>query len=660
MAKSIGMQQVQVDDSFWGREMELVRTAVIPYQWEALNDRVEGAAPSYCLRNFKVAAKLAANSETHKDEAARSFRGWETFPKEGEPLEDRFYGFVFQDSDLYKWLEAVAYSLAVHPDEALEREADDAIEIICAAQAPDGYLDTYYLICGRDLAFTNLQDRHELYCFGHMAEAAVAYYEATGKDRFLNAVRRYADCIIKEIGPGEGQKHGYPGHPIAEMALVRLYECTGEQRFLDLASYFINERGKKPYYFDVEKGAKDNILGQEDIGQERYDYYQAHRPIKEQDEAVGHAVRALYLYSGVADVARLTGDEALNAALDRLWDSVVNEKLYITGGAGGTHVGESFSYPYDLPNDTAYAETCASVALVFFARRMLKRQPDRSYADIMEKALYNGALSGMALDGKSFFYVNPLEVNPVACHRDHRIDHVKPVRQKWFGCACCPPNLARLIGSVGGYIFEEEGSTLYVNMYVGCKTRNVRIETDLPWGDRATVTVLDWGAYDEIVLRLPGWADGYELTDESALDYSEQDGWIKIRKGSDIPCRIEITFTGLIHFMQANPRVRDDIGRVALTRGPLVYCLEEADNGPDLQMVSVNPHADVKSVDITIGGMPMKALHVAGKRIVVSDKAPLYADYMEYRTEDIELTFIPYYAWANRGEGEMTVWVRAD
>lgn len=314
-SRPVDLKRVQIQDAFWGREQELVRKEVIPYQWEALNDRIPEAAPSYCMRNFKVAGRLMREK---KEKGAGfvaptyTFRGFEALPEDKEhPAPDKFYGFVFQDSDFSKWIEAVAYSLTNHPDEKLEQIADEAIEIVCAAQAENGYLDTYYIINGMDRIFTNLRDHHELYCFGHLVEGAVAYYQATGKDRLLKAAERYADFIASRFGREEGKCKGYPGHEIAEMALARLYELTGEKRYLELSSFFLEERGKQPYYFDLEEKERAAFEGrpyQEPEKKElRFQYHQAHLPVKEQSEAVGHAVRAVYLYSGMADVARLTG-----------------------------------------------------------------------------------------------------------------------------------------------------------------------------------------------------------------------------------------------------------------------------------------------------------------------------------------------------------------
>ena len=442
ISNPLDLKQIQVTDTFWHREQELVRTQVLPYQWDALNDRVEGAAPSYCMRNFKTAGSMMREK---KEKGAAyvapsyTFRGFEALPEDpAHPDVDKFYGFVFQDTDFSKWIEAVGYSLLQHPDPALEKTADEAIDIVCAAQLENGYLDTYYIINGMDRAFTNLRDHHELYCLGHLVEGAVAYYQATGKDKLLRAAERFADYCCQVFGPEPGQHKGYPGHEIAEMALVRLFEEDGQEKYLNLARFFLNQRGTQPYYFEQEEQERAAHDGQPYKKTTNNAYHQAHLPVREQSEAVGHAVRAMYLYSGMADVARLCGDQAMEAACDRLWDNVTREKMYVTGGVGATHMGEAFSFNYDLPNDTAYSETCAAIGLVFWARRMLQLKPRGKYGDVMELALYNTVLAGMALDGRSFFYVNPLEVVPEACHKDSRKGHVKTLRQKWFGCACCP------------------------------------------------------------------------------------------------------------------------------------------------------------------------------------------------------------------------------
>ncbi len=597
-------------------------------------------------------------------------------------------------------IEAAAYSLIWHPDPELERIADEAIDIVCAAQAENGYLDTYYILNGMDRIFTNLKDHHELYCLGHLIEGAVAYYQTTGKDKLLKAACRYADFTADYFGPGKGQCKGYPGHEIAEMALIRLFEATGEEKYLNLSRFFLDQRGTQPFYFDEEERKRTQLKEQpyhQDKNPDRYTYYQAHRPVREQTEAVGHAVRAGYLYSGMADAARLTGDESMYQACRRLWKSIVDTKLYITGGIGGTVHGEAFSYPYDLPNDLAYSETCAAIALVFFARRMLQIEADASYADVMELALYNTVLAGMALDGKSFFYVNPLEVRPDACRTDKRLEHVMPVRQRWFDCACCPPNIARTVASAAAYTYTEGEDTFYTHLYMGSEisTRigsvllNLKMSTDMPWYGNAVMEIhlADGGVQTEkdccLAFRIPGWSkkaevklcrgqeeymafsDGIMDEEICGLNISLRNGYLYLRgvwMDKDI---LELHFSMDVHMKAADPHVREDIGKAAFTRGPITYCMEEADNGPDLHLC----RADIERIGINCEGINICVsqefgndtvmLLVPGFREKINAAASgLYRDFMPLEREPVNLRFIPYYVWANRGEGEMSVWVR--
>ncbi|MBB2183936.1 glycoside hydrolase family 127 protein [Lachnospiraceae bacterium MD1] len=665
-SKPVSLRRVQLTDSFWKMEMELVRQEMIPYQWDALNDRVEGAEPSYCMRNFKIAANItkqrAELGEAYQEKKF-STEIFQPLPEDENLMEDRFYGFLFQDSDFYKWIEAVGYSLTQHPDKELERIADEAIEIVSAAQQPNGYLDTYYIINNMDHIFTNLRNNHELYCLGHLTEGAIAYYEATGKDRLLKVAERYADYVESLFGAEDGKLKGYPGHEIAEMALARLYETTNNEKYLKLSKYFIDERGKKPYYFDSE--SKEKIKDKDAL---RYQYYQAHLPVREQTEAVGHAVRAAYLYSGMADIARLTQDESLYKACETIWDDMVSKKLYITGGIGGTHIGEAFSFAYDLPNDTAYAETCASIGLVFFARRMLEIKPNRKYADVMEKALYNCVLSGMALDGKSFFYVNPLEVLPEACHKDERKFHVKPVRQKWFGCACCPPNLARIISSIASYAYTETEDTLFVHLYMGSRINKVvqnndvsiDITSSFPWDGAVTVQVdAAKPTTMTIALRIPEWCNEYEINAPSG-DVVEKDGYYYITREWNGTETITMNFPMKVKRIYGNPMLRENIGKVAITRGPIVYCIEEADNGNNLHLVTLPKEAQLSTHTDHRFGYEVTIIKGTGRKLklTASSSNELYHGSEEEQFEDINLTWIPYYTWANRGEGEMMVWIR--
>lgn len=665
----IGLTSVTVTDEFWKQEIETVRTEVIPYQWNALNDAVPGAAPSYCMRNYKVAGKLnEARIKYGKDYGTHEELPffWGNNPKDPENPGDNFYGFVFQDSDFSKWIEAVAYSLTVHPDPELEKTADEAIDIVCKAQLEDGYLDTFFIISNIEKRFTNLRDAHELYCFGHLTEGAVAYYQATGKDKLLNAARKYADYIYSRFGTEEGKIHGYPGHEIAEMALVRLYDLTKDSKYLSLAKYFVDERGKRPYYFDIEHPEQVR-KGEED--KERGHYHQAHRPVREQDEAVGHSVRAVYLYSGMADVARITDDEELFAACNRLWDNITHKRMYVTGGIGSTHMGEAFTYDYDLPNDTAYSETCAAIGLVFFARRMLQIKPDVKYSDVLERALYNGVLSGMALDGKSFFYVNPLKVVPTACKKDERIGHVKPIRQKWFGCACCPPNIARLLSSIVTYAYTENDDTLFFHLYMGGTVKKTfgdkeitfKVDSSFPWNGNVTITCdSETGATGTVALRIPGWCKNPNpLVNEDKLGatVTKKDGYLYITKEWKKNDNIVLSFDMQPILVKANNRVREDAGKLCVQRGPIVYCLEEADNGENLHLLKLDVAKELKVAAFDeLGVKGMNCIKAEGYR-AMEDEGDLYSEYSEEKSDPCELTFVPYYAWNNRGEGEMSVWV---
>lgn len=661
--KAYDIKEVTVNDKFWSYEQKLVRDKVLPYQWDILNDRVPEATPSYCMHNFIAAGKLnKRRNELGKKfiEPKFTYRGFEALPEDPKnPKDDEFYGFVFQDSDFSKWIEAVGYTLATHPDAELEKIADEAIDIVCDAQLPNGYLDTYYIINGMDRSFTDLRDHHELYCLGHLIEGAVSYYKGTGKDKLLKAASRFADYVDSVFGPEEGKLKGYPGHEIAEMALFKLYETTGEERYKKLAEYFIDERGAKPLYFDMEHPTPKVQPYKIDF------YHQAHIPVREQDEAVGHAVRAVYLYSGMADMARISGDEKLLSACEKLWDSITNEKMYITGGIGATHMGESFSFPYDLPNDTAYAETCASIGLVFFARRMLQLKADRRYSDVMELALYNGILSGMSLDGKSFFYVNPLEVLPEACHKDERKFHVKPVRQKWFGCACCPPNLARLISSIGTYAYTKSDDTLYVHLYMGSKLSingtDVEIESTFPESGKVTVRTKSSSKEPvTIAFRIPGWCnDTYTVTGTDKLETSVKDGYMYVSGITDNDITFDFEMKPAI--VTADPRVREDAGRYAVIRGPVVYCMEEKDNGKNLRSLNIDTDSAIREEITDEFGLPVTVLYAEGYRTIPKPGdifiSSLYQKFTGFETNPQTIRLIPYRLWANRGEGEMSVFI---
>ena len=641
VAKPLPLTGMQVTDRFFAPRIDLVRTQMLPYQWEALNDRLKDTEPSHCIENFRIAAGIS--------------RG-------------EYHGMVFQDSDLYKWLEAVAYQLAVRPDPSLREAADSAIRLIGQAQTPEGYLNTYYQTHPDEKRFSNLQNNHELYCAGHLIEAAVAFAQAVGDTRLLDVARRYADLIDRVFGPEEGKLHGYPGHEIIEMALVRLFRLTGEERYLRLARYFIDQRGQAPLYFEEEArrdGNRDFVWNETFM---RYQYYQAGKPVREQTEAEGHAVRAVYLYSGMADVAAETGDQTLFEACRTLFDNIVSRRMYITGAIGSTHVGEAFTYDYDLPNESVYAETCAQIGLCFFAQRILNSEMDGRYADVIERALYNSVLSGMSLDAKRFFYVNPLEVVPEACEKDDRLRHVKPQRQKWFGCACCPPNLARFLGSLPSYAFSAGGDTLYMHLYIGGEVRvalahaevHLSVESDYPWDGRVRLTVHTPGEYG-IAVRISGWCRGYELKVNGESVSSEPvRGYVSLNRVWREEDMVELNLKMPVTLMRANPAVRADTGKLCVVRGPLVYSLEEADNGKDLHLLRLPLQTafEVHDEPQLLGGIRTIRCN-AFRRSKSFAEGQLYAPVCgaEEMTET-QLTWIPYFAWANREPGEMAVWIR--
>ena len=661
------LRQITVSDPFWKREMDLVKESVIPYQWEALNDRIPDAAPSWWMHNMRAAARAIAARKAGKYTPAQKLVPIVTELEKGKPaLSDAFYGWAFQDSDGYKWLEAVSYQLMRCPDAALQAQAQEAVDAICAAQEEDGYLDTFYTIIDRSKAFTNLKDHHELYCFGHLTEAAVAWRQATGQDTLLNAARRFGRCISERFGPGK--ERGCPGHEIAEMALFRLYEETGEKEWLDLACFFLDVRGTEPSTFALEENRrrKEQGLPELPVTADRYAYYQAHRPVREMSEAVGHAVRQMYLCSGMADAARLTGDKEMLAASKRLWRSVTGEKLYVTGGVGSTHDGEAFSRPYDLPSDTAYSETCAAVGLVFWARRMLQLEPRGQYADVMEQALYNTVLSGMALDGKHFFYVNPLEVDPSACDTDRRLSHVKPERQKWYGCACCPPNIARLLSSLPAYMVTVSQDTAFIHLYIGCEMTvslngeelKLRLEADLARDGKASLTVLSGKANGKIAFRIPAWTKNAAIGSDGKKK-TERDGYCILEGEWTRGDTVQIDFPMPVRLLAASPLVRETSDMLCVARGPFVYCAEEADNGKPLHTLRLIPEkaAEARVDRISIENRDVPAITIPGKRIKADPDAPLYDDWTTPQAYDADIRLIPYFAWNNRGRGEMRVWM---
>ena len=632
---SIELKNIKINDGFWNRYIEMVRNEVIPYQYKALKDEIDDAPKSRCIDNFIKAAKTVKDIKEGKNIPIYPVDKWEYTDDNSD--KNSFKGWVFQDSDIYKWIEAVSYSLTNHNDSKLLECARECIDLICSAQLKNGYLDTLYIINDRSKIFTNLKDRHELYCFGHLAEAAVAFYNATGEDKLLTAACKFADLICNTFN-SNGIK-GYPGHELAELALVKLFNATGKKEYLETAKFFIDERGRKPYYFDLERNYRRTDSSED------YHYNQAHIPPRKQTEAVGHAVRGVYLYSAMADVSKAYSDNELFSACKSIWNNIESKKLYITGGIGAASDGEAFSFDYDLPNDLAYSETCAAIGLIFFASRMVQAEPDSKYANVMERALYNTVLSGMAQDGKSFFYVNPLEVLPEACHKDSRKKHIKPIRQKWFECACCPPNLARLLSSVGEYCISENNKNIFVHLYIGADINSdkayIKILSDYTENGKVSFDIQCKKEFT-LALRIPDWCDSYKLSQK----HTEKDGYAYIDIKEDI--KLEIQFNVRIKMIKCSNLVRANNGKVAVMRGPVVYCIEEADNGKNLQLLKLCENPDFK--------YEKPFIIAKGTREKIDNS--LYCEYKKTDTEDCLIKFIHYSQWGNRGENEMSVYIR--
>ncbi len=609
---------VKVGDGFWGQRLKASREVTIPLAF------------SKC------------------EETGR----YENFVKAAHPSEKyEVGGLAFDDTDVYKTIEGASYVLQTYPDKKLEAYIDSVLVIVAAGQEPDGYLYTSRTMNPKHPHNWSGDHRwekvevlsHELYNLGHMVDGAVAHYQATGKRNFLDIAIRYADCVCREIGPGPGQVERVPGHQIAEMALCRLYLVTGDKKYLEQAKYFLDRRGKT---------ATSDL------------YTQSHLPILEQDEAVGHAVRATYMYSGIADVAALTGDKEYIETIDRIWDNIVSKKLYITGGIGATNRGEAFGKNYELPNASAYCETCAAIGNVYVNHRMFLLHGESKYYDVLERTLYNGLLSGVSLQGDGFFYPNPLE------------SAGGYERKPWFGCACCPSNICRFIPSVPGYVYAVNGSDLYVNLYmpntltqkVNGKDVILRQETGYPWNGDVQITIDKNSAKTfSLKLRIPGWVRGevvpgelYKYADGKSLGYkvlvngeevsSELDkGYFTItrswKKGDKVSLHLDME----PRVVTAREEVEADRGRIAIERGPIVYCAEAADNSFPVRSVLMGPDPAMTVSHGDVLGYPIEKISTIVQTLHYDQMGRL-------RVDDVKLNMIPYYAWCHRGAGEMTVW----
>lgn len=609
---------VKVTDHFWGQRLKTSREVTIPLAFRKSEETGR-------IKNFE---KAAHPSEDYKVE-----------------------GFSFDDTDIYKTIEGASYSLQTYPDKRLEKYIDSILAIVATAQEPDGYLYTARTMnpkhphdwAGKErwVAVENLS--HEFYNLGHMIEGAIAHYQATGKRNFLDIAIKYADCVCRAIGNAPEQKRLVPGHQIAEMALVKLYLVTGDRKYLDQAKFFLDARG---------------YTGRKDA------YSQAHKPVIEQDEAVGHAVRAVYMYSGMADVAAITGDSSYIRAIDRIWDNIVSKKMYITGGIGARHQGEAFGDNYELPNLSAYCETCAAIGSVYMNYRLFLLHGDAKYFDVLERTLYNGLISGVSLDGGSFFYPNPLASDSGYS------------RKPWFGCACCPSNISRFVPSLPGYVYAVKDRQVYVNLFLSnraeLKVNDKKVvleqETSYPWKGDIRLKVLQGNQPFGMNVRIPGWVRGsvlpsdlYAYADHQQPAYRVMvngqevegelhNGYLTINrkwKKNDV---VEIHFDMLPRLVKANEKVAADRGRVAVERGPVVYCAEWSDNDFNVHTLLMNRPPELRVVE--------KPELLYGLNQIVTDAQALSYDKAgKLAVKDVKLTLIPYYAWAHRGEGDMEVWL---
>lgn len=618
-------------DGFIGNYQKLIRETVIPYQYHVLCDKAPDTEKSHVVQNFI--------------NAARAVRG--------ESTGDGFYGMVFQDSDAAKWLEAVAYSLSLYPDEELEKTADTLIGYIAGAQDTDGYLNTYFTIKDKGRRWKNLLEGHELYCSGHMMEAACAYYEATGKRVLLDAMLKNAEHIYQHFIVEK--RKGWPGHPEVELALMKMYRLTGNEHCLALAKHFINDRGSDPHFYEEEKEKRDFTVWGNDPADTKY--MQSDAPVRQQKDANGHAVRAVYLYTGMADLASETDDEELFLACRRLWESIVKRRMYITGGIGSTVIGEAFSVDYDLPSDTAYAETCASIGLMFFASRMLENEVSGEYGDIMERAFYNTVLAGMQLDGRRFFYVNPLEVVPGISGVSPTHRHDLTMRPKWYACACCPPNVARLISSLGKYAYGENGDTAFCHLFAAGEVSfdngiKLLCRTDYPYDFTVTYSVKKGG---RLAVRIPGYSKAFTMTvNGKKADYrlEKNYAYIETEDGDEV----RLVLDSAPRHIYASARIPGLSDCCALQRGPLVYCFEGADNEGDVLSLSLKKDGKIQILaydEKLLGGTIRLAVEAERKEEIEG----LYTD-IRPKKRPYTATAIPYYTWGNRGENQMRVWMK--
>ena len=636
-------------NTFWGDRIKAAREVTIPLAFSKCESE-------HRYKNFE----MAAYTLQHPGHPGLQTPEWDVA---------KFMGFSFDDTDVYKTIEGASYVLQTFPDAKLKAYIDSVLDVVAAAQEPDGYLYTARTINPQHPHGWSANRRwaaeehasHELYNLGHMVDAACAHYQATGSTKFLDIAKRYADCVVKEVGPNAGQACVVPGHQIAEMALARLYVLTGEKKYLDEAKFLLDYRGKTPH---------------KDV------YSQSDKPVVDQTEAWGHAVRAGYMYAGMADVAALLGDSSYIKAIDTIYENIVSRKYYLTGGVGARHGGEAFGADYELPNLTAYNETCAAIAMVYLFERMFLLHGDAKYIDCLERTLYNGVISGMSVDGGKFFYPNPLSSD--GRYRFNADGTM--TRQPWFGCACCPSNLCRFIPSMPGYIYGVRNNDLYVNLFaantatlaLGGKNVTIQQETNYPWdGDIAIKVVQNKAKAFNMMIRIPGWVQSkvvpsdlyaynddifstYEITvNGQKVDSELENGYMVLNRNWKKGDVVRIHFDMPVRTVVASPRVTDDRGRVAVERGPLVYCAEWADNEginphhlllPRKAQFDMQPAYSIQNTEGNGQTFNVTAIKAQAQEASISDDGKLTA-------KDVVIKLIPYYAWNHRGAGKMDVWL---
>jgi len=661
---------IEITNPFWKKWRNKIAEEVIPYQWEVINDERKITPPkdpsggdadqeleanySHAIKNLKIAAKK---------------------------IKGEFSGFVFQDSDVYKWLEEAAYCLSYTHDPKLTKLCDKVIDLIAAAQQKDGYLDTPFIIKSGKFKtrkrFTQIHQSHEMYVMGHYIEAGVAYYQVTGNKKALQIATKMADCLAANFGPAEsGKIPGSDGHPEIELALAKLYEVTKNEKYLQLGRFFVTIRGQDPSFYDKQNAKIGD--GSTDIfpimRTWTHEYSQAARPIVEQQTAEGHTVRVAYMLTGVAHIGRLCGDKKLIATAERLWNNIVHKRMYITGAVGSTNNGEAYTYDYDLPNDIMYGESCASVGMSVLAKQMLEIELRGEYGDILEKELYNSGISGISLDGKHFYYVNPLEADPKGSAKNPTRRHVLTERAEWFTCACCPSNIARYIAGVHRFIYtlKEEERIICAHQYIANKAvlfDGIKVEqkSNFPWdGDVKFEVLIPKGVKPiQFAFRIPSWSitkysiklNGKKINPE----LFEGIVYLPMKSGK---YKVELEFDMSVKFMRSNSSIRFDAGKVCVMRGPVVYCAEGADNPTPLWNFIIK-HNDSKiskceyRSDFLDGVVVIRV--PAYKRISEAFDAPLYSEACKgMPTEKMTLKLIPYYAWANRGSNPMLVWFDSD